>query len=132
MRVFDASDPGSLVNIFQGDLATGEGIAFHLAVLGDRLVDCSTSTLRFWDLSDLMNPSKLWEETLPETGRGCVLDGDRLFIPGHVLRVGEGGSNGLFQYDNTIDAGDGFPYNGASDDYFIYLAGSSGVEVISR
>ena len=132
MRVFDASDPGSLVNIFQGDLAAGEGNAYHLAVLGDQLVDCSTSALRIWDLSDLMDVSKLWEETLPGSGRGCVLDGDRLFVPGYVLNVGEGGTDVLFQYDTTIDNGDGFPYTGASDDYFIYLAGSSGVEVITR
>lgn len=132
MRVLDVSSPDRIVNVFQGDLEAAEGNGYHLTVLGDRLVDCGTDQLRYWDVSDPLNPIRLWQESLPSFGRGCVVDGDRLFIPGNVLQVGDGGTGGLFQYDSAIGTGDGFPYTGASDNYFIYLPGSSGVEVISR
>jgi serine/threonine protein kinase len=135
MMVYDIEDPTHLKLAQRID--TSE-LAYHIFVIGERLVTCTTDHITLWDLSRIDYPKFLSSER--GQARVCAVDGDNLIVNGLVFMPGLESLDKIQDFNPQLGLEDAsedvqrelLPYGSAVSAQFIYLAQSSRILVLSR
>jgi len=127
-RVIEFSDPTNLVQVnpFETD-----DVAYHMKVVGDRLLTCDDDYVRLWGLEDPNNPALLDESFA--SSRVCLLDDNGYLVTnGQVFYV----ENDSLILDDTFDPednqGSGFPFGSAKNENFVFLAQENQILILSK
>ncbi len=117
LSMIDFSNPASLSVL---NTISRDDQAYHLRVVGNQLIECTSDQVRLWDLTTPANPVFLASKQAG--GRVAALDGDNIVANGTVLRP----NGSELQVVATFTAGDGqrdgYPYGSAVNDSFVFIA----------
>jgi hypothetical protein len=117
LSIIDFSNPAGLSVL---NTISRDDQAYHLRVIGNQLVECTSNQVRLWDLTTPANP--LFLTSKQAGGRVCALDGDNIVTNGTVLRP----NGNELQIITTFTSGgsqrDGYPYGSAVNASFVFIA----------
>ncbi len=126
LSIIDFSDPAklSLLNTISRDES-----AYHLRVIGNQLLECTSNQVGLWDLTTAANPVFLTSQVAG--GRVAALKGDHLITNGAVLRPNGHELEIVATFTPGDSQRDGFPYGSAANDSFVFLAQSKRVLILN-
>ncbi len=125
LSIIDFSNPASLSVL---NSMSRDDHAYHLRVVGNQLVECTSSQIGLWDLTTPANPVFLTSQQAG--GRVAAQDGDTIVTNGKVFRP----NGNELQVVATFTAGssqqDGFPHGSAVNASFVFIAQSKRVLIL--
>ncbi len=117
LSMIDFSNPASLSVLNTISL---DDQAYHLRVVGNQLIECTSSQVGLWDLTTPANPVLLTSQRAG--GRVCALDGDNIVTNGTVLRTDGNDLEIVATFTAGDSQRDGFPYGSAVNASFVFIA----------
>jgi serine/threonine protein kinase len=135
MMVYDFKDPTHLQLAQRID--TSE-LAYHIVVMGECLITCTSDHVTLWDLSRVDYPKFLSSER--GKARVCAVDGNNLIINGQVYTPSLETLKKVQDFNSQMgleEAGadvqrELLPYSSAVNAQFVFLAQSSRVLILAR
>jgi len=126
LTAIDFSDPTqlSVLNAIGRD-----DQAYHLRVVGGRLLECTSSRVALWDLTTPANPVFLTSQVA--SGRVAALRGDHIITNGAVLRPSGNKFERVATFKPNGGQQDNHPYGSAVNASFIFLAQSERVLILN-
>ncbi len=126
LSIIDFSDPAKLSVL---KAISRDDQAYHLRVIGDQLLECTSNQVGLWDLTTPANPVFL---TSYQTGaRVAALKGDHLITNGAVLRPNGNELQIVATFKPGDSQRDGYPHGSAANDSFVFLAQSKRVLILN-
>jgi hypothetical protein len=126
LSIIDFSDPAKLSVL---KAISRDEAAYHLRVMGDRLLECTSNQVGLWDLTTPATPVLL---TSQQTGgRVAAQKGDHLITNGAVVRPNGGEIQIVATFTPKGGQRDGYPYGSAANASFVFLAQSERILILS-
>jgi hypothetical protein len=126
LSVIDFSNPSSLSVL---NTISRDDEAYHLRVIGDQLIECTSDVVRLWDLTTLADPVLLASKQAG--GRVCALDGENIVTNGTVLRPDANDLQIVATFKPGDSQHDGFPYGSAANASFVFIAQHSRILILN-
>jgi len=117
LSVIDFSNPASLSVL---NTISRDDQAYHLRVVADQLLECTSNQVRLWDLSTPVNP--IFLASKQAGARVAALDGDKIITNGTVVRPNGNDLEIVATFTPGGSQVDGFPYGSAANDSFVFIA----------
>jgi len=124
--VIDFSDPTCLTVL---KAISRDDQAYHLRVLGNQLLECTSNQVGVWDLTQPADPVLLTSQ--PAGARVAVLAGDHLVTNGTVFRPDGNDLSVVATFEPGDSQGDGYPHGGAANTSFVFLAQSERILILN-
>ncbi len=103
--------------------------AYHLRIVGDRLLECTSSRVALWDLTTPANPVFLTSQVT--NGRVVALKGNHIITNGAVLRPNGNKFERVATFKPNGGQPDDHPYGSAVNASFAFLAQSERVLILN-
>jgi hypothetical protein len=117
LSMIDFSNPASLSVL---NTISRDDQAYHLRIVGNQLVECTSNEVRLWDLTTPANAVFLASQQAG--ARVAALDGDNIVTNGTVFRP-DGNDLEIVATFTPGDAQrDGYPYGSAVNDSYVFIA----------
>ncbi|OHB63651.1 MAG: hypothetical protein A2168_05355 [Planctomycetes bacterium RBG_13_50_24] len=117
LSIIDFSNPAGLSVL---NTISRDDQAYHLRVIDNQLVECTSNQVGLWDLTTPANPVLLTSKAAG--GRICALDGDNIVTNGTVLRPNGNDLQIVATFAPGGSQRDGYPYGSAANDSFVFIA----------
>jgi len=117
LSVIDFSNPASLSVL---NTISRDDSAYHLRVVGNQLLECTSNQVALWDLTTPANPVLLASKQAG--ARVAALDGDNIVTNGTVLRPYGNELQIVATFTSGGSQRDGFPYGSAANTSFVFIA----------
>jgi hypothetical protein len=126
LSIIDFSNPANLSVL---NTISRDDQAYHLRVIGNQLVECTSGQARLWDLTTPANPVFLASQQAG--GRVVAQDGDNIVTNGTVLRP----NGNELQIVTTFMSGgsqqDGYPHGSAVNTSYVFIAQSKRILILN-
>ncbi len=126
LSIIDFSDPAHLTVL---KALKRDDEAYHLRVMGNRLLECTSNQVGLWDLTAPANPVLLTSQVAG--ARVAALSGDHLVTNGAVFRPDGNDLQVVASFKAGGNQGDGSPYGSAANDSFVFIAQSKRVLILN-
>ena len=126
LSVIDFSNPASLSVL---NTISRDDQAYHLRVVNNQLVECTSNQVGLWDLTMPANPVLLTSKQAG--GRVCTLDGDNIVTNGTVLRPNGNELQIVATFTSGGSQRDGSPYGSAVNASFVFIAQSARILILN-
>ncbi len=126
LSIIDFSDPAKLSVL---NTISRDDSAYHLRVIGDRLLECTSNQVGLWDLTTPANPVFLTSQVTG--GRVAALKGDHLITNGAVVRPNGNELQIVATFSPKGGQRDGYPYGSTANASFVFLAQSERILVLN-
>jgi hypothetical protein len=124
--VIDFSNPAKLAVL---NAISRDDQAYHLRVIGNQLLECTSNQVGLWDLTTPTNPVFLTAQVTG--GRVAAVKGDHIVTNGAVLRPKGNELELVATFTPGDSQRDGFPYGSAASDSFVFLAQSKRILILN-
>jgi len=126
LSVIDFSDPAHLAVL---KAISRDDQAYHLRVIGDRLLECTGNQVGLWDLTAPADPVLL---TSQQTGgRVAAVDGPHIVTNGSVFRPDANDLHVVATFAAGGSQRDGFPHGSAVSEQFVFLAQTERILILN-
>ncbi len=126
LSIIDFSDPAHLTVL---KALNRDDEAYHLRVMGNRLLECTSNQVGLWDLTAPANPVFLTSQVAG--ARVAALSGDHLVTNGAVFRPDGNDLQVVATFQAGGSQGDGSPYGSAVNASFVFIAQSKRVLILN-
>ena len=126
LSIIDFSNPASLSVL---NTISRDDQAYHLRVVNNQLVECTSNQVGLWDLTMPANPVLLTSKQAG--GRVCTLDGDNIVTNGTVLRPNGNELQIVATFTSGGSQRDGSPYGSAVNASFVFIAQSARILILN-
>jgi hypothetical protein len=126
LGVIDFSNPAQLSVL---NTISRDDQAYHLRVIGNQLLECTSNQVTLWDLTAPANPVLLTSQAAG--GRVAALKGDHLIANGTVLRPNGNELEIVATFSPKGAQRDGYPYGSAANASFVFLAQSERILILN-
>jgi len=117
LSMIDFSNPASLSML---NTISRDDQAYHLRIVGNQLLECTSGQARLWDLTTPANPVFLTSKQAG--GRVAALDGDNIVTNGTALRPNGSELQIVATFKPGDSQQDGFPYGSAVNASYVFIA----------
>jgi len=126
LSVIDFSNPEglSVLNTINRD-----DQAYHLRVVGNQLIECTSNQVGLWDLTTPANP--IFMTSQQAGARVCALDGDNIVTNGTVFRPDGNDLEIVATFTSGGSQRDGSPYGSAVNASFVFIAQSHRILILN-
>ena len=126
LSVIDFSDPAHLAVL---KAIRRDDQAYHLRVIGDRLLECTSNQVGLWDLTAPADPVLLTSQQ--GGGRVATLDGPNIVTNGTVFRPDANDLHVVATFAAGGSQQDGFPHGSGVSESFVFLAQTQRILVLN-
>ncbi len=126
LSVIDFSNPAKLSVL---KAISRDEAAYHLRVIGDQLLECTSNQVALWDLATPANPVLL--TSYQAGGRVAALKGDHIITNGAVVRPNGNEIQIVATFTPKGGQRDGYPYGSAANASFVFLAQSERILILN-
>jgi hypothetical protein len=126
LSIIDFSNPAELSVL---NTISREEEAYHLRVIGNQLLECTSNQVGLWDLTTPANPVFLTSQATG--GRVAALKDDHIVTNGTVLRPDGNELQIVATFPPGDSQRDGYPYGSAVNASFVFLAQSKRVLILN-
>ena len=126
LSIIDFSNPAGLSVL---NTISRDDQAYHLRVIGNQLVECTSNKVGLWDLTTPANPVLLTSQQAG--GRVAALDGDNIVTNGTVLRPNGNDLQVVATFTSGGSQRDGYPHGSAVNASFVFIAQSARILILN-
>ncbi|MEN6425561.1 MAG: hypothetical protein ABFE13_09375 [Phycisphaerales bacterium] len=126
LSVIDFSNPASLSVL---NAVNRDDLAYHLRVVGNRLLECTSDQVGLWDLTAPANPVLLTSQQAG--GRVAAQNGEHIVTNGAVFRPNGDELQLIATFKPGDSQHDGSPHGSAANASFVFIAQSKRVLILN-
>lgn len=126
LSVIDFSNPAQLAVL---KAISRDDQAYHLRVIGNQLLECTSNQVGLWDLTTPTNPV-FWTSQVTG-GRVAAVKGDHIITNGAVVRPNGNELPVVATFSPKGGQRDGYPYGSAANASFVFLAQSERILILN-
>jgi hypothetical protein len=126
LSVINFSNPASLSVL---NTISRDDQAYHLHVIGDQLIECTSNQVGLWDLTRPADPVLLASKQAG--GRVCAVDGENIVTNGAVFRPDGNELQIVATFKSGGSQRDGHPYGSTVNESYLFIAQHSRILILN-